>query len=48
MRFYCVRCDHFFYLEGDTPLDEVKCPKCKIREILIELEFEKENSRIYT
>ena len=40
LKFYCIKCNLFFDLEGDIPINDVKCPNCNTLEILIELNFE--------
>ncbi len=42
--FYCEKCDISFEIEDGTPLDDVKCPKCKTYEIFIE--YEEEDGKI--
>ena len=48
LSFYCIKCNLFFGLEGETPLNDVKCPNCKTYEILIGLEFDNPTLPHYT
>ena len=45
--FYCMKCNLFFKVDGQTLLDEVKCPECGTFEIFIELEFNQEKFPSY-
>ncbi len=45
--FYCMRCNLFFVEDGETLLDEIKCPECNTHEIFIELEFDDEKTPSY-
>ncbi|MFX1452623.1 MAG: hypothetical protein ACFFCM_17430 [Promethearchaeota archaeon] len=39
INFYCMKCNLFFKVAGNTLLDDVKCPECETYEIFIELDF---------
>ena len=48
LKFLCIKCNHFFQFEMDTPIDDIKCPKCSTYEIFLELEFETEIPAYYS
>ena len=49
INFYCMKCNLFFKVEGDTLLDDIKCPECGTYEVFLELNFnEKEIPDYYS
>jgi phage FluMu protein Com len=40
INFYCMKCNLFFKVDGETLLEDIKCPECETYEIFIELEFD--------
>ena len=47
INFYCMKCNIFFKIEEDTPLDDVKCPECNTYEVFIELSFDQDKTPSY-
>ncbi|MFX0133873.1 MAG: hypothetical protein ACFFDN_09525 [Candidatus Hodarchaeota archaeon] len=45
--FYCMKCNLFFVIDGNTPLDDIKCPECNTYEIFIELKFDENKTPSY-
>jgi len=44
IKFFCKNCNILFEFEDETPLDDIKCPKCGTVEIF--LEFEEDDGKI--
>jgi len=48
LNFFCIKCNHFFEFGMDTPINDIKCPKCETYEIFLELEFESDIPTYYS